>query len=146
MVETVIIVAVACVVASMIGALLAIKIQQNYIRRLHEQNQAWERAQESHHQSWEQEQAKRMADAEARLAARVQQLREEWQAWEIKDAQRLEAMQRQQEATEAQWRIKRDIARLPRIEDTPLIKDVAHPHQHTVPGWQPPVLQGADLS
>jgi hypothetical protein len=146
MITTVIFVAVACVVASMIGALLAIKIQQNYIRRLHEQNQARERAQESHHQNWEQEQEKHMVDLEARLAARVQQLREEWQAWEIKDAQRIEAMERQHEATETQWRINRDIARLPRIEDTPLIKDAAHPHQHTVPDWNPPVLQGADLS
>ena len=146
MVEIVIIVAVTCVIASVIGASLAIKIQQNYIRQLQKQHQAWEHAQESHQQSWEQEQEKRIAQSETRLAARVQQLREEWKAWEIKDAKRIEAMERQYEETETQWHRKREIARLPLIEDTPLINDVAHPYQHTLPNWQPPMLHGADLS
>ena len=146
MIETIIIVAVTCVVASIIGALLAIKIQQNYIQRLQGQNLAWERAQESHQQSWEQEQDKRRAELEMRLAAHVQQLREEWKVWEAKDTKRIGEMERQHEENERHWRMQHEIARLPFTEDTPLINDPAHPHQHILPHWQPPMLQGADLS
>src|SRR5947209_6337054 len=42
--------------------------------------------------------------------------------------------------------MKRELDRLPRIEDAPLILDARHQHQHTITGWQPPMLKGADLS
>jgi len=146
MVQTVIIMVITGVIASIIGALIAIKVQQNYIQGLHKQNQAWERAQESHQHSWQQQQEKSIAEVETRLAIRVQQVQEEWQKWEAKDAERLEALEKQHEETEAQWRIKREIARLPRIEDTPLLNDPAHPHQHSLADWQSPRLQEANLS
>ena len=146
MVETIIVIGVTCLVAAMIGALLAIKIQQNYIQKLQEQNRAWERAQESHYRSWEHQQEKNFAELETRLAGRIQEVQKAWQAWEAKDAEHIAALAKEREETERQWHIKREVARLPRIEDTPLIHDAAHPHQRFLPDWQPPLLQGADLS
>jgi len=146
MVETVIVIGVTCLVAAMIGALLAIKIQQNYIRKLQEQNRAWECAQEGHYRSWEHQQEKNFAGLETRLVGRVQEVQKIWQAWEAKDAERIATLAKEHEEAETQRRIKREIARLPRIEDTPLIHDAAHPHQRFLPDWQPPLLQGADLS
>src|SRR5450755_1923349 len=106
MVETIIVIGITCVVAAMIGALFAIKIQQNYIQKLQEQNRAWERAQESHYRSWEHQQEKNIAGLETRLADRVQEVQKAWQAWEAKDAKRIEAMAKEREETETQWRIK----------------------------------------
>lgn len=145
-VETIIVIGVTCLVAAMIGALLAIKIQQNYIQKLQEQNKAWERAQESHYRSWEHQQEKYSAGVETQLVGRIEAVQKAWQAWEAKDAERIATLTQEREETEKQWRIKREIARLPRIEDIPLIHDAAHPHQRFLPAWQPPLLQGADLS
>lgn len=146
MVETIIVIGVTCLVAAMIGALLAIKIQQNYIQKLQEQNRAWERAQESHYRSWEHQQEKNFAEMETRLAGRIQEVQKAWQVWEAKDAEHIATLAKEREETERQWHIKREVARLPRIEDTPLIHDAAHPHQRFLPDWQPPLLQGTDLS
>ncbi len=146
MVETVIVIGVTCFVAAMIGALLAIKLQQNYIRKLQEQNRAWERAQESHYRSWEHQQEKYRAEMETKLVTRIQEVQRAWQAWEAKDAERIATLIKEREESEAQLHAKREIARLPRIEDTPLIQNAAHPHQHYLPNWQPPLLQGVDLS
>lgn len=146
MVETIIVIGVTCLVAAMIGALLAIKIQQNYIQKLQEQNRAWERAQESHYRSWEHQQEKYFAELETKLAGRIQEVQKAWQAWEVKDAEHIATLVKEREETERQWHFKREVARLPRIEDTPLMHDAAHPHQRFLPDWQPPLLQGADLS
>src|SRR5579872_2281093 len=128
MVETIIVIGVTCLVAAMIGALLAIKIQQNYIQKLQEQNKAWERAQESHYRSWEHQQEKYSAELETKLVGRIEEVQRAWQAWEGKDAERIATLAKEHEESETQWRIKREIARLPRIEDTPLLHDAAHPH------------------
>lgn len=69
-----------------------------------------------------------------------------WQAWEAKDAARIATLTKEREETETLWHIRHEVARLPRIEDTPLIHDAAHPHQRYLRDWQPPLLQGADLS
>jgi len=135
MVETIIVIGVTCLVAAMIGALLAIKIQQNYIQKLQEQNRAWERAQESHYRSWEHQQEKNFAEMETRLAGRIQEVQKAWQVWEAKDAEHIATLAKEREETERQWHIKREVARLPRIEDTPLIQDAAHPHQRFLPDW-----------
>jgi hypothetical protein len=42
--------------------------------------------------------------------------------------------------------VKHELARLPRIDERPLLTQPTHQHQQSFPNWQPPTLQGADLS
>src|SRR5205085_6778254 len=50
------------------------------------------------------------------------------------------------EEAAARLELRRELARLPRVEEAPLIPKAPHHHKHTFPNWRPPVLQGANLA
>ena len=146
MVEMFIIAGISSLLAAFIGALIALGMQRRSLDKIHARNQAWERAQETHQQNWEIKQEKHTAELEMRLARRVQQVQKVWEEWEAKDQQRLKALAKQYEDRAVQLRLEHELARLPHIEDAPLILDATHQHQNRLPNWRPPMLQGSNLS
>ena len=146
MVEMVIVAGISCLIAAIIGALIALRIQRGSLDKIHVRNQAWERAQEAHQHIWELKQEKHAEEQEMRLIRQVQQVQKVWEEWEAKDQQRLKALAKQYEDRAEQLRVEHELARLPRTEDAPLVLDAAHQHQNRLPNWRPPMLQGSNLS
>jgi Pentapeptide repeats (8 copies) len=146
MAQMIVIVGTVSLLAAIIGATIASKIQYNYLNRTQEQLLAWERAQESHQRHWETQQEKRIAEIRYDLTELVGKVQYDWEAWQLKDKERIEQFNEQFEETEAQMHLKRELARLPRVEDAHLILDEHHQHRIEFPNWQPPMLQGANLS
>ena len=146
MVEMFIIAGISSLLAAIIGALIALGIQRGKLDKIHMRNQAWERAQEVHQHTWETRQEKHAAEQEMRLIRQVQQVQKVWEEWEVKDQQRLKALAKQYDDRAEQLRVEHELARLPRIEDAPLVLDATHHHQNRLPNWRPPMLQGSNLS
>ena len=149
MIEMFVVEGIVGVSAAIIGAVIALRIQLGYLRRIQAQHRAWERAQEAHQQDWEMKQAKYAAELETRLTAQVKHIQQVWEDWQAKDQERIHALTKQYEEVEEQLRLEHELARLPHIEDaplTPLTADATRQHQHTFPKWRPPMLQGANLS
>ena len=149
MIEMFVVVGIVGLLAAIIGALIALRIQLGYLRRIQVQHRAWERAQEAHRENWEVTQSKRVAELETRLTTQVKHVQKTWEEWEAKDEERIHALTKQFEEVEAKLRLEHELARLPHIEDaplTPLTADATRQHQHTFPKWRPPMLQGANLS
>lgn len=146
MVEMIIVAGISSLLAAIIGALIALGIQRGSLNKIQARNEAWERAQEAHQHDWEINQEKQTAQVEMRLTGHVQQLQKIWEEWEAKDQQRLEALAKQHEDRVAELHVEHELARLPRIEYAPLFLDATHQHQYRLPGWQPPMLQGSNLS
>src|SRR5436309_3722028 len=144
--QLILLVAITSLLAAVIGALIALKLQRNNVNRTQIQLQAWENAQESHQRNWEMQQEKNAEELEKGFNRQLEQVQQDWEEWKTRDRERVEALVRQYEESEIQWHVKRELARLPRVEDTPLILDARHQHRHSFPGWQPPTLQGANLS
>lgn len=143
MLEMLLIGGVAGLCAAIIVALLFIWLQKHAIASAQSTQQAWERAQETRRQQWQTRQEERLFAFESKLNAQIQQLRDDWQEWEAKDAERAEMLRHQYERATAQAHIEYELARLPRVEDTPLTLE----HEHNIPTRLPsPRLQGADLS
>ena len=146
MIGTVIIAAIAALLVSSLGTLIALKIQRSYLQRMHIQHKAREQAQEGALRNWEVNQEKRTLGIETKLTTRVQQLEKDWQTWENKDASRVEALRQQYAVSFMAQQVERELARLPRIEETPL---AFNPNGQLLPEfsyWQPPALARADLS
>ncbi len=141
MLEILLVGSIAGVCAAIIVSLLFILLQKRTIERAQSTQQAWERAQETRRQQWQARQEERLFEVENRLNTQVQQLREEWREWEAKDAEREETLRHRYELATAQAHIEYELARLPRVEDTPLTLEHNFPTR-----WQSPRLQGADLS
>src|SRR5712691_5752926 len=147
MIVMIVVVGSVSFLAAFIGALIALKVEQGYLHRTLAQQQAWENAQESHQRSWEVSQEKGAAVLESRLTAQVQEVNNAWEAWIAKDRERIETLTKQFEESEAQLHVKRELARLPHIENAPLSLDAKSQHKHyPYPDWRPPILQGANLS
>src|SRR2546423_1865065 len=146
MVEMFIVAGIISLLAAIIGALIAVGMQRGSLNKIPLRNQAWERAQATHQHNWEIKQEKHTAELEVRLARQVQQVQKVWEQWEAKDQQRLKALEKQYEDRAVQLRLEHELARLPRIEDAPLILDATHQHQNRLPNWRPPMLQGSNLS
>src|SRR3989440_7815191 len=146
MVEMFIVAGIGSLLAAVIGALIALGMQRGSLDKIHARNQAWERAQETHQHNWEIKQETHAAELEMRLAGRVQQVQKAWEEWEAKDQQRLKVLAKLYEDRAVQLRLEHELARLPRIEDAPLILDATHLHQNRLPNWRPPMLQGSNLS
>jgi len=144
--QLILLVAITSLLAAVIGALIALKLQRNNVNRTQIQLQAWENAQESHQRNWEMQQEKNAEELEKGFNRQLEQVQQDWEEWKARDRRRIEALARQYEESEIQLHVKRELARLPRVEDTPLILDARHQHRHSFPGWQPPTLQGANLS
>jgi uncharacterized protein YjbI with pentapeptide repeats len=146
MTQFIIVMAIVGLLAAIIGALIALKLQFNYLTRTQTQFQAWERAQESHHRQWEIQQENIIAALRNELKEQVGMVEDDWEAWKSKDNARIEQLKTQFEETEAQTHLKREIARLPRVEDVPLVLDVHHRYRPLYPNWQPLTLQGINLT
>jgi hypothetical protein len=146
MTQLIVMIGTVSLVAAILGALIALKLQYNYLNKMQAQFQAWERAQESHQRNWEIQQEKNAAELERRITRQVEQVHRDWEEWKVWDRERIETLVKQYEESELQLLVKRELDRLPRIEDAPLILDAKHQHQHIITGWQPPMLMGAGLS
>ncbi len=144
--QLILLVGITSLLAAVMGALIALKLQHTYVNRTQVQLQGWENAQESHQRNWEMQQEKSAAELKKDFNRQLEQVQQDWEEWKTRDRERVEALVRQYEESEIQLHVKRELARLPRVEDTPLILDARHQHRHSFPGWQPPTLQGANLS
>lgn len=143
MFETLLVGGILSLLISLIAAMIVLKIQRTHQERIQSLQQAWERAFDIRQQQWQAQQEKLFRDFEQKVLAQTQQIRSEWQEWEAKDAERVENLKREYETTATRAHIERELARLPRVEDTPL---TLNPDQHLTTRWQPPRLQNADLS
>ncbi len=146
MAEALFVVGIISVLAAIVAWFLTIRIQRHGIDRIQAQQQAWERAQEVRQQQWRVQQEKRSNDVERNVTTGVQQLHTEWQSWQTQETERSEQRMRQFEAATAQARLEFELARLPRVEDTPMSLDEAHQGRRPEPHLQMPSFQGADLS
>lgn len=146
MTQLIVMIGSVSLVAALLGALIALKLQYNYLNNIQAQFQAWVHAQESHRRNWEIQQEKNAAELERRITRRVEQVHKDWEEWKVCDRERIETLVKQYEESELQLHVKRELDRLPRVEDAPLILDARHQHQHIITGWEPPMLKGADLS
>jgi len=143
MIETLLIGGMAGILTAIIVSLLALSIQKRASNRIQEAHQAWERAQEARQQQWETRQEQHILTIENKVLGSVEQLNTQWQDFEARDAERVENLRRQYELATTQAHIDYELARLPHVEDTPLTIGRQHP---VTTHWQPPRLQGADLS
>ena len=146
MFETLIAGVLISLLAVVIGVWVALRIQRQHLLNIQAQQEAWERAQEGHQRVWEVRQEKQSREIENKLTAQVQDLRHEWRRWEAKDAQRAQAWEQRYETTAARLSLEHELARLPLIEETPLPASPNDLRQHEFANWQPPRLQGANLS
>ncbi|TMC85186.1 MAG: hypothetical protein E6J22_20340, partial [Chloroflexi bacterium] len=144
--QLILLVGITSLLAALIGALIALKLQRNYVKRTRVHLQGWENAQESHQRTWEMQQEKNAAELKKEFTRQLEQVQQDWEEWKVRDRKRIETLARQYEESEIQLHVKRELARLPLVEDAPLILDARHLHRHSFPGWQPPTLQGANLS
>ncbi len=149
MVEQVIVTAIVGLLAACLGALIALRFQHSYWKNILAGHEGWEHAQQGHHHSWEEKQERLNAEVEARLATQVQQLRKDWHMWEEKDAERIAEQIRQQEMSDERARVERELARLPRVEETSMALDNHHAkHSQEQPSTyrRPAMFQGANLA
>ncbi len=89
MLETLLIGIITGVIVAIVASLIIIRIYQRSLNNALIQQQAWERAQEERQQQWQHQQEKRAASLEKKLTTNVQQVQQEWHAWEHKDATRV---------------------------------------------------------
>src|SRR6266487_216215 len=129
MLEMLLIGGITGICAAIIVSLLFMLLQRRTIASAQSVQQAWERAQETRRQQWQTRQEERFFAFESMLSAQIQQLRDEWQEWEAKDAERAEILRHQYGLATTQAHIEYELARLPRVEDTPLTLE----HQHNIP-------------
>lgn len=139
MIEMLLIGVIASALLIILTALLLWRSQRRTLQEIQTQQQAWQRAQEVHQQQWQVKQEKLGRELERRLFEQTQQLHNEWKEWAEKDTQRVEELARQYHNAEQHSRIEHELARLPYVEDMPVIQNERHP-------WRPPQLRGANLS
>jgi Pentapeptide repeats (8 copies) len=136
-------------VAALIGSMIALGIQRRSFVKTLLEHEAWERAQESQQHSWEAQQEKRTLTLEHRLATEIEQIQAEWQAWQAKDAARIEALSQQYAEMSAKLNLDKDLARLPHIDEAPLPPSSygqGKQRRSQAATWQPPSFFRADLS
>jgi hypothetical protein len=146
MIVTVVMASIISLLSGLAGAFVALKIQYEQLRRMQAHNEGWERAQESHQRDWEVKQGKYAAEVETRLTQKVQQVQKAWTQWEAKDEKRVQALNRELKEVKTYLHVKHELARLPRIEERPLMAQTTRQHQQSFSNWQPPLLQGVDVS
>src|SRR5207244_12251703 len=105
-----------------------------------------ENAKETNKRTMEMQQEKNAAELKKEFTRQLEQVQQDWEEWKARDRKRIESLARQYEESEIQLHVKHELARLPLVEDAPLILDARHLHRHSFPGWQPPTLQGANRS
>jgi len=138
MVDLLIIAGIISLATSIIGVLIALKLQSRVITRTGVEHAAWKHSQEAHQQLWEVKQRKHTFEFEHKLNQRVQQIQDTWQEWEARDEVRL-----------AKLTLEQKLAYLPRVEDVPVAsKSIVRGEQSGTPGphEQPPSFYRANLS
>ncbi|MBX5449412.1 pentapeptide repeat-containing protein [Thermogemmatispora sp.] len=133
MVETLIIGGVIIfVLAGGLGIFLGLRVQRLFIESVRKQQAAWERAEEARRQVWEQKQQREMAAQKQSLANQVEQLRK---AYEERLNQAI-----------SQFGVELELARLPRVDETPILSKAAEEGAAMPAHWRPANLYKADLS
>jgi hypothetical protein len=136
---------VIIVLVVLVAVVLALVFQRRRIENVVAQQQEWERSNQSHLRTWESQQEKRITDLEARLTAEFQEVQQARQKWETKDAVRMEELEKEYKAATAQLRLHYELARVLRIEDTPLRTDLNGQTRPGIANWRPSMLYQADL-
>lgn len=120
-------------------------MEHRSLESIHTRQHAWERAQESRQGRWEVQQKKRLVQMETKLSNQVEQIQIAWRTWEANDAARVDALAQQHETAVTQWHIERELARLPRVEEAPLLPNANGQHERTFPGWRAAMLERTNL-
>ncbi len=143
MVGTIILVVIVGIVAAILGAFLALKLQSLYLNlsSIESQQRAWERSQENSQRGWETRQERRIKELETNLTNWVEELQQTWQDSEAQDVGQIQALAEQLEVLKRHTHIEQVLDNLPRVEDTPISMN-----GHIFPDWHPPILHDTDLS
>ncbi len=132
MVETLIIGGVIFILAGASGVVLGLRIQRHFLESIRKQQSAWERAEEARRQIWEQRQQREMAALKQSVATQIEQLRG---AYEERITQAVN-----------QLGVELELARLPRVDETPILSRAAEEGTGMPAHWRPASLHKADLS
>lgn len=146
MIQVFVLSALIALLVALAGTYIAIKIQARSLLKLHVQQEAWQRAQEAQLRTWEVRQGSHALDSEKKLTSQVKQVQENWQAWEVRDQERIAAMAREFEALMGKLNLEHELTRLPHIDETPLPSNADDRPQQPLKNWRPPTFCGADLS
>lgn len=146
MIELFIVGGIIGLVAVILGTMIALKVQYRFLVKIHVQQEAWQRAQEAHQRTWEVRQGKHALEVEKKLTMQVQELHGVWQEWEASDEERTAAIVDQYDALMGKLNVEHELARLPRIEETPLPLNDGDQCQQSFANWQPPSFYRANLS
>src|SRR6266852_719453 len=139
------ILALIIALVAIIVATLALVIQNRHIAKTAAQQEAWERAQQSHLRTWAIQQERSITDLETRFTAEFKEIHEARRKWETTDDTRLETLAQDYQAAATKLRLEHELACIPRIEDTPLITDAHGQSRPTIINWRPTMLFQADL-
>ncbi|WP_052888945.1 pentapeptide repeat-containing protein [Thermogemmatispora carboxidivorans] len=123
---------IAFLLAGGLGIVLGLRVQRLFIESVRKQQAAWERAEEARRQVWEQKQQREMAAQKQSLANQVEQLRK---AYEERLNQAI-----------SQFGVELELARLPRVDETPILSKAAEEGRTMPAHWRPANLYKADLS
>lgn len=138
MINLLIIAVIISLVATILGALIALKIQSRVLRRIGIEREAWQNSHEAHQLVWEVKQRRQALDFEQKLTRQVEQIQEAWQRWEAYDKERI-----------AKFTLEQKLARLPHVEDIPISSNGHRPVQQTslyAANEYPPLFYKANLS
>jgi hypothetical protein len=124
---------------------LALVFQQRRFEKIAAQQEAWVRNQQSQLRTWESQQERRITNLETRLTEELQEVQRARQRWETKDAARMEELAKEYKSATEQARLQHELARILRIEDTPLITDQQGQSRPSIANWRPPMLYQANL-
>ncbi len=119
---------------ALVAVLLALRVQYRWIVKERIEREAWEAAQEARQLHWEKKQRKRSADIEQALISTVEQVYDEWRAWETSDGERISRLRQEYE-----------LLHLPTIEETPLALRGYQGSYSEMENWQPTTFYKADL-
>ncbi|HET8853695.1 MAG TPA: pentapeptide repeat-containing protein, partial [Ktedonobacteraceae bacterium] len=136
---------IIALLVAIIVAVSALVIQSRRFEKIAAQQEAWERAQQSHLRTLEIQQERRITILEARFTAEFKEIQEARQKWETTDVARLETLAKDYQAAATQLRLEHELARIPRIEDIPLSTDAHGQTQPAIANWRPLMLSQADL-
>ena len=153
MVGTLLVGAIISLLVALAVSLITLRMLRRAGTRIQAQQEAWERTQEVRQQQWKAQQERQALDAERQLRdaekqvrEQAQQIRSERQALEKENSDLAESLQQQFDTAIRQVRQEYEVARLSRIEDTPLPPNSREEHSKLTINQQAPDLRGADLA
>jgi TolA-binding protein len=143
MIGTILLVVIVGIVAAIVGAFLAVKMQRSYLNLSSRENQqnALERNQQNSRREWETRQERRIEELETNVTVWVEELRQALQDSEAQHHEQMRELSQQFETLQRHTHVEQVLDNLPRVEDTPLEKDGL-----IFPDWHPPILHDVDLS